>query len=188
MNIRIDLLEQLEAELRGLQAQPYRAGTPAEVQELLKSILKGYDPEQVGCEDRPFLKPLAPDLSRFNPREKEARRADQWRFYQGLQAGVTGADYALADTGTLILLSGTSGGRGLSLVPPVHIALLPGERILPALDDFLELFPAGDLLLAQGSAITFISGASRTADIELKLVHGAHGPKELHVITLLFPI
>ena len=102
--------------------------------------------------------------------------------------GLTGVDYALADTGTLVLFSGKSGGRWLSLAPPVHVALLPGERILPSLDDFLALFPEGDSFLSLGSAITFISGASRTADIELKLVHGAHGPKQLHVVTLLFPV
>jgi L-lactate dehydrogenase complex protein LldG len=70
----------------------------------------------------------------------------------------------------------------------VHVALLPAERILPGLDDFLDLFPEGEALLAQGSAVTFISGASRTADIELNLVHGAHGPKELHVVTLMFSV
>ena len=106
----------------------------------------------------------------------------------GIAVGITGVDYALAETGTLVLASGQSRGRGLSLAPRHHIALLPQERILPSLDQFLDLYPEGESFLSQGSAVTFISGASRTADIELNLVLGAHGPKELSVITLCFPV
>jgi L-lactate dehydrogenase complex protein LldG len=105
-----------------------------------------------------------------------------------LTVGITGVDYALAETGTLVLASGQSGGRGLSLAPRHHIALLPEERLLFSLDQFLDLYPEGEDFLSQGSAVTFIAGASRTADIELNLVLGAHGPKELSVITLCFPV
>jgi L-lactate dehydrogenase complex protein LldG len=188
MNIRIDLLERLESELRSLQAGTYRAQDVAELRQTLRTIAKPYDRTAIACEDRPFLKDLDLGFPVFPAGEKETRRAEQWRSVQEIQVGLTGADFALADTGTLILVSGNSGGRCLSLAPPVHIALLPAERLLPSLDDFLALFPEEDSLLSLGSAVTFISGASRTADIELKLVHGAHGPKELHVITLLFPV
>lgn len=102
------------------------------------------------------------------------------------EIGVTAVDYALADTGTLVLRTGLGRARSVSLLPPVHIALLKPDQIIPGLD---ELFP----LLADtsagsngtlDSALTFITGPSRTADIELTLVVGVHGPQELHVVLL----
>ncbi|MCU0579394.1 MAG: lactate utilization protein [Desulfobacterota bacterium] len=186
MNIRIELLERLERELQALQVRTYRASDAGELRETLAGICGPYDRSAVACEDRPFLKELDLGFPVFSAREKDTWRAEHWRSMQEVQVGLSGADFALADTGTLILFSGNAGGRWLSLAPPVHIALLPADRILPGLDDFLDRFPAGDSLLSLGSAVTFVSGASRTADIELNLVHGAHGPKELHVVTLLF--
>jgi L-lactate utilization protein LutC len=188
MTIRTELLERLESELRALQARTYRAASVEELRQTLEGISRPYDRSALACEDRPFLKGLDLGFSIFSAREKATWQSEHWRSFQEIQVGLTGADYALADTGTLVLLSGNSGGRWLSLSPPVHVALLPAERILPGLDDFLDLFSKEEALLAQGSAVTFISGASRTADIELNLVHGAHGPKELHVVTLLFEL
>jgi L-lactate dehydrogenase complex protein LldG len=188
MNIKIELLERLESELQTLQARTYRASSAGELRETLEGICRPCDRSAVACEDRPFLQELDLAFPVFSAREKGTWRAQHWRSFQEIQVGITGADYALADTGTLVLFSGNSGGRWLSLAPPVHVALLPADRILPGLDDFLDLFPKGESILSQGSAVTFISGASRTADIELKLVHGAHGPKELHVVTLLFAL
>ncbi|MBI4455652.1 MAG: iron-sulfur cluster-binding protein [Acidobacteria bacterium] len=90
--------------------------------------------------------------------------------------GVTGADYALADTGTLVLETSGQRGRLLSLLPPVHVAILYAERVLPDLASFL--------LQARGisSAVTFVTGPSKTADIEQILTTGVHGPGELHIL------
>jgi L-lactate dehydrogenase complex protein LldG len=186
MKTRTELLEQLEIELQALQAKTYRAGKAEEVSTILESILGNCPKSTVACEDRPFLRDLHLGYPVLDPLKRADRRDEQWAGLKLLQAGITGVDYALADTGTLILFSGNSGGRGLSLAPPVHIALLPIERILPTLDDFLEQFVSEEAWLTLGSAVIFISGASRTADIELNLVHGAHGPKELHVISLVY--
>ena len=99
--------------------------------------------------------------------------------------GISGVDYALADTGTLVLFASGPQPRSISLLPPVHLAILKPKQILPGLS---ELFPllgyeqSGQRKLS--SAITFITGPSRTADIELKLVVGVHGPQELHVLLL----
>jgi L-lactate dehydrogenase complex protein LldG len=93
--------------------------------------------------------------------------------------GITAVDYALADSGTLCLLAGKGQPRTASLLPPVHVAILRPEQILRGLDDLFALLPAGDHL---SSAVTLITGPSRTADIELTLVVGVHGPQQLHVI------
>jgi len=93
--------------------------------------------------------------------------------------GITAADYALADSGTLCLLAGKRQPRTASLLPPIHVAILRPEQIIRGLDDLFALLPVGDDL---SSAVTLITGPSRTADIELTLVVGVHGPQQLHVI------
>jgi L-lactate dehydrogenase complex protein LldG len=97
----------------------------------------------------------------------------------GVLVGLTGAQGGLADTGTLALVSGPGRGRLASLLPPVHIALLPAQKLYPSLPAFLAAHPAA---ATEGSNLVFITGPSRTADIELTLSMGVHGPKEIHVI------
>jgi L-lactate utilization protein LutC len=93
--------------------------------------------------------------------------------------GITSADYALADTGTLVMLSSAEEARMISLLPPVHVAILPAERILSGLDELLSNIPKP---AERTSAMVLITGPSRTADIEQILVRGVHGPGELHVV------
>jgi L-lactate dehydrogenase complex protein LldG len=98
--------------------------------------------------------------------------------------GVSGVDYALADTGTLVLLARKGQARSISLLPPVHIAIVKPDQIVSGLDDLFQLLRFEKGLSDLGSAVTFITGASRTADIELTLVVGVHGPQELHVVII----
>lgn len=102
---------------------------------------------------------------------------------QSAGLGLTDADYALADTGTLVILSRPGHPRAVSLLPPVHIAVLPVGRLVA---DLAHLFAVLDLkeATANSSAITFITGPSRTADIEQTLVIGAHGPARVHIILI----
>ena len=100
--------------------------------------------------------------------------------------GITGADYAVAETGSVVLLPRQGLGRLVSLVPPVHLALVRPEEVLETLDDLFLLHrleyhrKGGDM----GSYLNFITGPSRTADIEQTLVEGVHGPKEVHLVLL----
>ncbi|HEX8986191.1 MAG TPA: lactate utilization protein [Bryobacteraceae bacterium] len=95
--------------------------------------------------------------------------------------GITGADYALADTGTLVMLSSPEEARMISLLPPVHVALVSRDRILTGLDELFSILPRpGDVT----SSMVLITGPSRTADIEQILVRGVHGPGEIHVVVV----
>ncbi|HEU4798909.1 MAG TPA: lactate utilization protein [bacterium] len=85
-------------------------------------------------------------------------------------AGITTADFAIAETGTLVLAASQRRPRATSLVPPRHIVVLPAQRITDSLFDLVQQ------LGALPSALTFITGPSRTADIELTPVRGVHGP------------
>ena len=95
--------------------------------------------------------------------------------------GITSADYALADTGTLVLFSSREEARMISLLPPVHVAVLPRERILTGLDELLTVVP---MPAERSSSMVLITGPSRTADIEQILVRGVHGPGEIHVVVV----
>jgi L-lactate dehydrogenase complex protein LldG len=101
------------------------------------------------------------------------------------QIGVTGADFALAETGTLILISGAGRPRSTSLLPETHVAIFGKDQLLETLEQMgvmleaLHVNPAGAM---SGAVINFITGPSRTADIELTLTRGVHGPKEIHAI------
>jgi L-lactate dehydrogenase complex protein LldG len=96
--------------------------------------------------------------------------------------GVTGAQLGIAETGTLVLDHGAERHRLASLVPPVHVAILEADSLVGTLGDALAHFGGRDGL-ARG-AITFVTGPSRTADIELTLVVGVHGPRALHVVLI----
>lgn len=99
-------------------------------------------------------------------------------------AGISDADYGLADTGTLVLRGTPAQGRLVSLLPPVHIAVLSRARILPDLAAcFRALDPAlRDAEAQRTSLLTLITGPSRTADIEQTLTVGVHGPAALCIL------
>jgi L-lactate dehydrogenase complex protein LldG len=96
-------------------------------------------------------------------------------------AGITSVDYAISETGTLALLARPGQGRAVSLLPPIHIAVLHAEDIVSDLSELFERVAVAETGVMP-SAITFITGPSRTADIELVLTVGVHGPKELHLV------
>ena len=97
------------------------------------------------------------------------------------EVGITSADYALADTGSLVMFTESKESRLLSLLPPCHIAVIESSKIVASLDDVFRLRP---LPGAESSAMVVITGPSRTADIEMRLVRGVHGPGEIHVIII----
>ena len=95
--------------------------------------------------------------------------------------GITGADYALADTGSLVMLSSPEEARMISLLPPAHIAIVQRARLMTGLDELLSNLPRP---ADQTSSMVLITGPSRTADIEQILVRGVHGPGEIHVVLI----
>jgi L-lactate utilization protein LutC len=97
--------------------------------------------------------------------------------------GITSADYVLADTGTLVMLSSPNEARMISLLPPAHIAVVQSSRILTGLDELFSVLPRpADI----ASSMVMITGPSRTGDIEMTLVRGVHGPGEFTVVLTEF--
>jgi L-lactate dehydrogenase complex protein LldG len=93
--------------------------------------------------------------------------------------GLTGADAALAETGSIVLASGPGRARLASLLPPIHVALVERHRLVDSLAALIRVRP--DLATA-GANVVCITGPSRTADIEHTLSRGVHGPGEVHVV------
>ena len=96
-----------------------------------------------------------------------------------IDVGITTAQAAIAETGTLVLDSSRERNRLVSLVPPVHIAIVDASSIFQTLGEALAFIHQDGNI---SPAVTFITGPSRTADIELTLTIGVHGPQELYVI------
>jgi L-lactate dehydrogenase complex protein LldG len=104
--------------------------------------------------------------------------------------GLSGVDWVIAETGTLVVSALSGQMRGVSLLPPVHIAVARAEQIVATLADYLLLLRAAsgaDLQHHLTSCVSFITGPSRTGDIELTLSVGVHGPEELHLVVLDTP-
>ena len=108
---------------------------------------------------------------------------EAWKqeMFDGIDAAITGTRGAIAETGTMILWPDADEPRLMSLVPPIHIALVDADAILPTLYDAITAqgwskgLPTNALL---------VTGPSKTADIQQTLAYGAHGPKELIVLLL----
>ena len=95
-------------------------------------------------------------------------------------AGITGADFAVAESGTLVLVHNPKQPRLISLAPILHIAIVPAKRVVAVYEEAIEhIFGRGGNLPSQ---ISFITGPSTTADIESTLFKGMHGPKKIHLI------
>jgi L-lactate dehydrogenase complex protein LldG len=99
------------------------------------------------------------------------------------EAGISGVDYLVAETGTVVLKARANEPRSLSLLPPLHIAVAERGQLLADLFDLFALLEKGEGA-ALPSCLSLITGPSKTGDIELRLVTGVHGPGEIHVVLL----
>ncbi|MDP8944573.1 MAG: lactate utilization protein [Actinomycetota bacterium] len=95
--------------------------------------------------------------------------------------GLSTAEWAIAETGTLVLEGGPGKGRTVTLLPPTYVALMPVERILRTVPEAIEKYAGGE---AGGlpANVCFHTGPSRSGDIEMSLFVGMHGPGDVHVV------
>jgi len=162
--------------LEALGGKVYRAAGLAQVREIAAGILEG---AAAVCSTDPLLEkagiPGLTGVAGGFQDEPSLRAACALAPF-----GITGADYGLAETGTIVTRS-ASEARLISLLPPAHIAVLPLSRLLTGLDEFYTVLPKP---ADASSSTVFITGPSRSADIEMILVRGVHGPRVIHVIVV----
>ena len=99
--------------------------------------------------------------------------------------GITGVDAAFASTGSMLVISGPGKPRATSLLPTHHLALVPISRIHPTFEAWLAVQRGAgrlELLVRESAQLVFITGPSKSADIELNLTLGVHGPRTVHAI------
>ncbi|MFQ6069009.1 MAG: LUD domain-containing protein [Candidatus Aminicenantales bacterium] len=128
--------------------------------------------------------------SNIAPQAKEIVRAAREKmreYFFKAEAGISGANLAVAESGTLMIISNEGNARLTTTLPPLHIALITTEKFVETLEQAAVI--AKTLVTASSghkltAYVSFITGPSRTTDVEKELVIGVHGPEELHVIIL----
>jgi L-lactate dehydrogenase complex protein LldG len=190
-----DLLAQFAAELARLEGHPHRCADDAQALVVVRSILDAHgataviawDLDQIGL---PGLDTLLAEASVSvldgGVAHTGTERTAHLQTLEPALVCISGADAAIAESGTLVLRSGAGRGRLASLLAPVHIAVLRGAQVVRGLGAALALIQSryGPDVFADSSNLTLISGPSRTGDIELTLTLGVHGPREVHVVLI----
>jgi len=184
------LAESFARELTALACEVYQPNDDEEAIEIVLKIIKDAKANEVLTWDDSELplRGISEALTRvgikrsnINLSNEITKRKAQTLELDAPLVGITGALAGLADTGSLTLLSAPTRSRAASLTPLTHIALLRVGDLYPDMASFLTAHPD---LTNDSSNLIFITGPSRTADIEFTLVRGVHGPKFVHVILL----
>lgn len=178
-----DRLARFTAELEARFGHVY--AVPGEISAINRVISLLEDDKSVMAWENLPLPGLAEALAKrqiqiVNLRARGEDRIAVLKKAEKIRVGITGVDAAFATTGTLALVTSKGHGRVPSLLPPVHIALLPRARLFERLEDWFA--GEGRVALQQSSSVALITGPSSTGDIEHHHVLGAHGPSAVHVI------
>ncbi|WP_243638260.1 LutC/YkgG family protein [Rubrobacter taiwanensis] len=169
-------------ELEALGGHGVRVGSLEEAREYVLSLAREVGAKLVIRWDEPYLEELGADeplkeagvgVSVWGEGEdarEQAARAD---------IGLSTAEYAVAETGSLVVCSGVGAGRSVTLLPPTYVAVVPAGRVVSGVADVIRAYAGrGEL----PSGLCFHTGPSRSADIEQSLAIGVHGPGDVHVV------
>ena len=193
-----DLLEELESSAAEAGWRMHRVAEDAEIADTITRIcidvkarmvlksgeqmiaaLKGLDESlgAAGIEIESVVRPRDGDASAVATGEAERRTM----LFEA-DVGITGSDYAIAETGTVVVHPRRGLSRLISLAPPRHIAVVRRGTILPSLDELFLLESEAHANGTLASSMNLITGPSRTGDIEGVIVEGIHGPIEVHMV------
>ena len=189
-----DLVAQLAERTARLGVKTHQIATLDEAATLIADLATDGGPAAFPpAIGEPWRVAIAPSLDASHPalRQHLASRevaigavdpADPGGSFAGVSVGISVAAHGVAETGTLVVVDPLE-DRLVRMLSPKHVVLLAIDNLLPSLDEAAERMVA---LIASGAApyLTFITGPSRTADIEMSLTVGAHGPAELHIVVM----
>jgi L-lactate utilization protein LutC len=161
----------------------------------LDPILSALPTQQLILSNHPICRRLREPVANHHPEilihaeppafPSESEKHEYRKKLAQIPLAVTGADFLIADTGTVVLFGSEIHHRQTSLLPQVHVVLGQPHQLLPDLSSCTSRLLSPPFSAAMPNAITLITGPSRTADIEKKLIKGVHGPQRL--IVMLWP-
>jgi len=128
-------------------------------------------------------RPVPPDI----PEMVKLARQEMRKCFAEADVGISGANLAIAESGTLVIVSNEGNARLVTSLPPVHIALVTTEKFVETMEQAVTLIKTlttASSGLKLTSYVSFITGPSKTTDIEKELVVGVHGPREVHIVII----
>ena len=186
-----DLVERFIAETTALKTVVVRVEGPEHVAAKVADICKAEGISSVVLSGSQFLAELTLkwQLEQFGLTSsrvaelQDAPKEELVAHLAGRQAGITAVDCAIAETGTILLTSDQDQSLLVSLLPPVHVAIVKVSQIVQSLSTAIERLGSQHMIHGSSTrSASFISGPSRTSDVELTLSIGVHGPKELYLV------
>ena len=193
-----DLAARLQRELEGIGGSVARVKHVAEAAQYVTNLAQEKGAEVVVRWQSDLLDTLEIDdalqagganvhtASPTGEDDAASRRQELRDLLARADMGLSGVDAVIAETGTLMLTAQPGQMRGVSLLPPVHVAVARTDQVVATFADALRTVrqTGEDVQQNLTSCISFVTGPSRTGDIELKLTVGVHGPGELHLVLL----
>lgn len=168
-------LGRFRSALEALAGQVHVVASPDAARECVRELIQG---KTAVASNHPFLSECG--ISSLHGVEAGIDDVEIHRnVCSRADVGITSAFCLLAETGTVVIRATPEEPRLISLLPPVHIAVVAANRLLSNLDEMLAMVPRP---ADQASATIFVTGPSRTGDIEQILVRGVHGPGTVHVV------
>lgn len=180
-----ELTEILKEQCKNIHTTVYET-TTAELSNIINEVIEAYGGESIVTWDDPRFEEFGLDKYINNQLPESGKNVHVWNpeageenveFSKTADVGITFSDTTLAESGTVVLFSSKGKGRSVSLLPATYIAIVPKSTIVPRMTQVAakvhEQIQNGDLV---ASCVNFISGPSNSADIEMNLIVGVHGP------------
>lgn len=184
------LLARFTAELTRLKGEVFPVDDDAAARAKVLELLKAHQTQRIISWDFEHIPVLnlreaiaEAGIEIVQPAVQDEFRAETLELCRDAEVGLTGADVAVAATGTLVVSTAPGKGRIPTVLAPTHIAVITLDQLVPRLESWLTAERANGMpSVTNGANICFITGPSRTGDIEMELILGVHGPGEVQVI------
>jgi L-lactate dehydrogenase complex protein LldG len=196
---RDSLVEKFRREFEGVSGEFSYCANEAVAIETIKQIIAASSSEEVAISQHTICKrldlgtKLGPELPNVHfltegiDSENPFERIRLRNALAQAQLSITGAEYLLAESGTIVVAAGRQASRQISLLPSIHVVLATPDQIYPNMAELFQEIQKKHGTALPGSTLTFITGPSRTADIEKVLIKGVHGPTRLLAVVFAEP-